>query len=132
MNDLSFMSLPLAHVVVGGVEEWRLRTLHVAQAHALGDHRIGTAAFRSIADRAAERLTGVVQAEERDHVVLIDAVARYADRTDECVAAEDRHAAGEDLQTVADAHTGDRLPYAGQIIGQLHAGATGRDVRNAR
>src|SRR4051812_49434025 len=102
MNDLSFMSLALAHVVVSVVEEWRLRTLHVAQSNALRDHCVGAAILRRVADRAAERLTCIVQAEERDHVVLVDAVARHADRADERAAAKNRHAAREDLQTVAE------------------------------
>src|SRR6185436_21021665 len=119
MNDFCFMSLPLAHVVVSGIEEWSLRALHVSQSYALRDHRVGTAVGRRVADRA-ERLASVVQAEERDHVVLIDAVARDADCTDERAAAIDRHAAREDLQSVAEPHAGDRLADAAEIVGELH------------
>src|ERR671912_498929 len=47
-----FMSLALADVVVSAVEEWCLRTLDVAQSHALCDHGVRTTIERRVADRA--------------------------------------------------------------------------------
>src|SRR5258706_426106 len=44
--------------------------------------------------------SGVVQAQEGDHVVLVDAIAGDADRADDGRAAVDRHAAGKDLRAI--------------------------------
>ena len=57
----------------------------------------------------------IVQAQERDHVVLVDAVARDADAADQRAAAIDRHAAGEDLDAVL------QPVLAGRGVGQVGA-----------
>ena len=50
--------------------------------------------------------SSVVQSEERDHVVLIDAITRNTDAADERVAAVDRHAARKDLNAVGNPRIG--------------------------
>src|SRR5262249_51520818 len=85
---------PGAYILLGGSVERRLRALHVAQARPLRGGPGGAHRGR----RAAE--AGVGEREKRDHVVLVDAVARDADRSDERARAVHRQAAGKDLDAV--------------------------------
>ena len=94
--------LTLANVGFVTVQERSLGTLHVAQAHALGSEVVGANFRRRVVD-GAQRQAGVVQAKERDHVVLIDAVAGDAYSADESSAAVDGNAAGENLNAVGQA-----------------------------
>src|SRR5690606_41035568 len=85
------------------VEERRERAVDVAQPHLPAAHidhdPVGAHRGRGIAEPAEPR-AGVVQAEEADHVVLVDAVTRYAKPADELAAAIDRHGTGKDLDAV--------------------------------
>src|SRR6187402_2524561 len=69
------ISEALAHVLSGGVDEWALRALHVAQARALRAELVGTPWWGRVPDAAVEYRRGIREAQECDHVVLVDAVA---------------------------------------------------------
>ncbi len=88
-------SLALADVLLGGIEERRLRALHVREARAERHELVGAQRDRCVADAGAERDARVVQAEEGDEVALVGAVARGRDAADQRVAAIDREAAAE-------------------------------------
>src|SRR3546814_2892243 len=68
----------------------------VGQAH---DDAVGTDVGGRIAD-ATDARAAIMRAEEADHIVLVDAVARHADATDEPPAAIDGHRSGKDLDAV--------------------------------
>ena len=53
-----------------------------------------------VAQPATHRAGGVGQAQERDHVVLVDAVARDSDRADQSAIAVDRHRTRENLDPI--------------------------------
>ena len=83
------------------IDERRLRALHVAQracpAARAGRRAAPAARCRC---RCRARAPALCEPEEGDHVVLVHAVARDADRADQLPAAIDRHAAREDLDAV--------------------------------
>src|SRR3546814_997773 len=67
------------------VEEPRERTADIAQANAradVDDDRVGADRLRRIAD-AADARAAIVRPQKADHIVLVDAVARHADRRSE-------------------------------------------------
>src|ERR1700693_788605 len=96
-------SAPSADIFLIALQEGRLRALHVQQACAMGSQCIGAPILWRLIHRAAERLTRTLQTQEGDHVLLIHAVARDSNRSDQGRAAIDRHAARKDLQTIPDA-----------------------------
>src|SRR3546814_14263946 len=82
------------------VEERRERTADIAQANAradVDDDRVGADRLRRIAD-AADARAAIVRPPKADHIVLVAAVARHADRPDQLVAAIDRDRSGEDRE----------------------------------
>src|SRR5437773_790443 len=95
-----FMLLALADVLSVRIEERRLRALHIAQARALRRELIGTARRRGVREGAPGDLGGVEHAEETDHIVLVDAVAGYAQRADQPIAAIDRRGTRKNLQAI--------------------------------
>src|SRR5881394_405664 len=105
-----------ADILLARSVERRLRTLNVAKARTERCERIGAPRGLGVAHSVRELARRILDGEIRDHVVLVDAVARHADCAGELAAAIDRDAAGEDLQAVAQlrdsavARTGSREP----------------------
>src|SRR5690606_17259733 len=89
------------------------------------DNLVGAHCSRSIANSAHPQ-AAVMQAEEADHIVLIDAVPRHTEATDKLIAAVDRHRSGEDLQSVRQP----LLPRA--CIRQVRAALRGVGGRSTR
>src|SRR5207302_5639148 len=91
-----------ADILFGTAVEWRLRTIHVAQSGALASwcQFVGANGGRRVGDRGIQDLASVGEAEERNHSVLIDTVAGYADRAHQLTAAIDGHASWKNLYAV--------------------------------
>src|SRR5678816_2618032 len=91
----------LANILLARSVEGRLRALHVAKARPPRRERVGAACGLRASEAAGKPRCSVRNAEVPDHVVLVDAVARDADRPDEHVIPVDRSTPREDLRAVA-------------------------------
>ncbi|ABQ66596.1 hypothetical protein Swit_0225 [Rhizorhabdus wittichii RW1] len=99
---------PAADVLVGRIEEGSEGAVDEAQADARADRHddvVGADVLGRVRD-GGDPLAAVMEAQEGDHVVLVDAVAGHADAADQLVAAIDRHRSGEDLHAVLQAVLG--------------------------
>src|SRR4051812_12326099 len=103
---------------IGG-EERRGRAVDVAQADAVPQCRREVIVPYRLR-RVIERLRPVLDAQIRDHAVLLDTVARDPDAANEHVAAVDWEAARKDLQAVG------QLGLAARNDGQNDAGCQGK------
>src|SRR3974390_1592084 len=108
MLTFALRSQPAARLLLVTVDERRIRALHVAQPDPLRGQLIGTYSGRCIADAGAERAAGAARPEERDHVVLIHAIAGDTDTADENAVAIDRDPARADVEAVGGALVGRR------------------------
>src|SRR6185295_2511200 len=91
-----------AWLTLRGVEEGPLRATDVSQARPLRLQLIRAHVSRRLPE-TAEPVGRILNAEEGDHVVLVHAVTRHANRTDERPISIHGCRAGENLQPVGEA-----------------------------
>src|ERR1700743_943118 len=82
LREGKMSSFAAAWGLIGVVKKWPDRAIDVAQVHRFAAGRdvdlSGADGCRRFADRSGI-LGAIIEAQERDHVVLVDAVARNAD-----------------------------------------------------